>query len=243
MWSSFPGCRRWAEGDEVPAGLAPVQRGGVVVRVAVGLGAHGLEDVGEDGGAAPVRRRVVPRAAVPVPSHGLAGAPAAGHPPLAVPHLQRRRAADVQVRLAPGHAAPGAAAHGGHGHRRVEAVHQRHVVEVERGLGGAQRHLYHRGRGGAGPPVAAEHAATVPRRALPPLALVEGAAAPRPHAAGPPHRHVEGRLVAGGQVEAARLRRRLAGGAQKPGPDGFRAVVHQDQLDGATPTCVHAQSE
>ncbi|BAT15413.1 Os11g0706700, partial [Oryza sativa Japonica Group] len=215
-----------AEGDEVALGVTTVEAGGVVVGVAVRTRADGLEKVGEDGGAARRRRGVVPRAAVAVAAHGPAGAPATRHPPFPVPHLQRRRAAHVHVRPARRRPAPHASPHRRHRHRRVEPVHQAHVVEVHRRRRRPQRHLHHRRGSRPRRAVAPQHAAAVARRAAAAPAGVEAAAPPRPHAPRPPRRHLQRRLLAGAQVEAARLRRRVPRGAQQPRPHRLAAVVH-----------------
>jgi hypothetical protein len=55
-----------------------------------------------------------------------------------------------------------------------------------------------------------------------------------PGAARPAVGHVEGGLVAGGQMEPAGLRCGMPGGAQQPQPHRLGAVVHRDQLDAAT---------
>lgn len=76
-----------------------------------------LETCAKMDGAAPVRRRVVHRTTVYVPSNCPAASPADDHHSLPVDHLWRGRVADVEVRLSPGHATSITAVDGGHGHR------------------------------------------------------------------------------------------------------------------------------
>jgi hypothetical protein len=196
--------------DDVVVGAAGagVGAGGVVLGVAVRVGALALEELGVVGGPAGVLGR--PGAAVPVLlEHGARVVAAAGHP-----ELGRALRRDVGAAPRP---ALGAPAGGQEVHGHVEAVHEGDVEEVEAHVL-VQPELGER-VGRLPVPRALQHPAAVARRAVALAAAVERAPRARPHApARRAGRHVDlPRLAVLQLLAAARWHGR--------GPHGELAVV------------------
>ncbi|NP_001150454.2 uncharacterized protein LOC100284084 [Zea mays] len=233
----LPGGHGGAEGDGVvgAAGGAGECGGGVVVRVAVGARARGLEELGVGRRAARGGGAVRAAAAVLRVPEGVARAPARHGPVRRGLHPQARRARGVQLRGAPRRRALAAGCRGGGAagrddHGQVVPVHEADVVEVQPAAAVQRELRQRRGRGGAA--AAALHVAgpAVPRGARePPRGGVGGAERAAPEAARPPRGRRHGTGLRRRQREPRGGQRRGARAGQQPRPHRVAAVVRDGE--------------
>jgi hypothetical protein len=204
---------------------------GVVVGVAVGLGARRLEELRVLGRVAGVGVAVGAVAAILGAAERLAGAAAGA----AAVGAELVGAPLVEVDKAP---RVGAAGRGGlHEHGQVVAVDEADVVEVLTAVA-VERELGERGRRRRPRAAALDLAGAAVARSAGPLAGgVEGAAGAAPEAARPPLRRVQRTRLPRREREARGLQRRRPRAGQQARPHRVAAAVGEGERDAAYRPC------
>lgn len=221
----------WTEGDSIMGMSAGERAGLVIVSIAIGRRASGLEDLGVFAGRTRLRAPMVARAAVFRTPKRLASAFTGNHPHVSARNPKLGRAVVPKIVDAAGRPAVPGAARRADAQGDIKAVHEADVVEIRVAdceLGEGDR----RNPTGA---IALEAASAVTRGTGTSARRIELAARPAPEAAGPARRGGNLCRPLGAEGEATASEGSAVVPREDARPDRLRAPVHYREYRSVNP--------